>query len=169
MDRREFLRKGLERIVIAIPLISGCGKNPVKSDLNSNSYVYENIEHYIQTDKSTYKLGEKIEILYRITNLGDEDLVLTFDENDPNSKTNSMVEFYIDPSGQDFSIWFNYGDPKMTSESLTLRPKESKEFYANWDNIKTSFDLGVYEVCARIAPWIIGDFPLVSIDINIIT
>ena len=33
MNRREFLKKSLEGIVIAsIPLISGCGKNPVSSD-----------------------------------------------------------------------------------------------------------------------------------------
>jgi len=174
MNRREFLKKTLEGIFIgSIPLIY-CSKNPVESEpVNSNSYTYKNIEHYIQTDKSVYKLGEEIKILYRITNLRDEDMVLTFDENDQNSKTNSIANFYIAPSGQDFSIWFNYGEPKMTTDSLILQPKENKEFYANWDmrhrDGKIYIDLGVYEVSAGIAPWVKNGFPAgVSTDINII-
>ena len=31
MNRREFLKKSLEGIIISIPFISGCGKNPVDS------------------------------------------------------------------------------------------------------------------------------------------
>ncbi len=33
MNRREFLKKSLEGIVISIPLISGCGKNSSKYEL----------------------------------------------------------------------------------------------------------------------------------------
>ena len=71
MNRREFLKRSLEGlyIVSSIPLISSCSKNPVKSEpVNSNSIIKDNIEYYIQTDKSVYKLGEKVEMLYRVTN-----------------------------------------------------------------------------------------------------
>src|SRR4030043_817554 len=40
--------------------------------VNSNSIVVDNIEYYIQTDKSVYGLGEGVELLYTITNLRDE-------------------------------------------------------------------------------------------------
>jgi hypothetical protein len=41
--------------------------------LNSNSIVEDGIEYYIQTDKSVYNLGEDVELLYRVTNLRDEE------------------------------------------------------------------------------------------------
>lgn len=40
---------------------------------DSNSTVLDDIEYYVQTDKSVYDLGENVEMLYRVTNLGDED------------------------------------------------------------------------------------------------
>jgi len=66
MNRREFLKKGLEGIIISsIPLISNCSKK--------NPIIYtgpiSGIEYYMQTDKSVYKLGEKVKMLYRVTNL----------------------------------------------------------------------------------------------------
>ena len=70
MNRREFLKKGLEGIIVGIPLILDCGKNPVSSELNSNSFIKENIEYYIQTDKKDYKLGENVGMLYGVTNKG---------------------------------------------------------------------------------------------------
>ena len=46
---------------------------PAKATLvNSNSIVVDDIEYYIQTDKSVYDLGEGVELLYRVTNLRDE-------------------------------------------------------------------------------------------------
>jgi len=40
MNRREFLKKGLEGIVVSIPLISSCSKNPVGSKQGSGVNIY---------------------------------------------------------------------------------------------------------------------------------
>lgn len=44
--------------------------------VNSNSKVIDGIEYYVQTDKSVYTLGENVEILFRVSNLGDNSLTL---------------------------------------------------------------------------------------------
>ena len=41
MNRREFLKKSLEGIVIGIPLISSCGKNPLKSEIELQDIFIE--------------------------------------------------------------------------------------------------------------------------------
>ena len=62
MNRREFLKKSLEGIIVGIPLISGCGKNPLKSDIYPKTIYGENLElsilkaewytttHYVPTE-----------------------------------------------------------------------------------------------------------------------
>ena len=40
---------------------------------DSNSIIKDDIEYYIQTDKSVYDLGENVEIFYRVTNLRSEE------------------------------------------------------------------------------------------------
>lgn len=37
MDRRKFLKKGLEGVATGIPFISGCGKNPLESNMEERS------------------------------------------------------------------------------------------------------------------------------------
>ena len=50
MNRREFLRKGLAGVVIAIPLNSGCGKNPVGSERGSGVNIY-----FLKDENLTFK------------------------------------------------------------------------------------------------------------------
>jgi hypothetical protein len=56
MNRREFLRKSLEGIVIGIPLISSCGKNPVKSEaikeLDIVDFTMEQNRTYLLTSEN---------------------------------------------------------------------------------------------------------------------
>jgi len=40
--------------------------------VNSNTLVQDGIEYYIETEKIVYDLGEDVQIIYRITNLRDE-------------------------------------------------------------------------------------------------
>jgi hypothetical protein len=44
-----------------------------QATVNSNTVVVDNIEYYVQTDKSAYNLGENVEILFRLTNLTSEE------------------------------------------------------------------------------------------------
>jgi hypothetical protein len=41
--------------------------------VNWNAIEVNDIEYYIQTDKSVYELGEDVDFLYRVTNLRDEE------------------------------------------------------------------------------------------------
>ena len=54
MNRREFLKRGLEGIVVgSIPFISNCSKNPVNSNINSNIGDGVNI-YFLEDDNLTF-------------------------------------------------------------------------------------------------------------------
>ena len=55
-------------IVASILLAGAAGK--ARSAPDSNSIVVDDIELYVETDKSFYYLGENVEMLYRLTKLG---------------------------------------------------------------------------------------------------
>ena len=66
MNRREFLKKSLEGIVIgSIPLISRCSKNPVDSDSFQSDYYYykkDGSKLYLKPNLSEYSVKFKDEI-----------------------------------------------------------------------------------------------------------
>jgi hypothetical protein len=88
---------------------------------DSNSIVRDDIEYYIQTDKSVYNLGEDVEMLYRVTNLGVEDM--TFSPL-PLPEWNFWVERDGDHIWRAVNAWYG----KITE--FTLRSGESREFPA---------------------------------------
>ncbi len=59
--------------------------------VNSNSIVEDDIEYYMQTDKDVYDLGENVEMLYRVTNLGSEDVSFTF----PNGPIGDRCDYIV--------------------------------------------------------------------------
>jgi hypothetical protein len=61
------MRRYIPILLIVLPTV--CYAAPV----NWNAVEVDDIEYYIQTDKSVYNLGEDVEFLYRITNLSDEE------------------------------------------------------------------------------------------------
>ena len=66
--------KNLKSVVcagIVTLLLAGCAKANL---VNSNSIVEEGLEYYIRIDKGVYDLGETIEMLHRLTNVGDQTL-----------------------------------------------------------------------------------------------
>ena len=120
MNRRKFL-KTLEGIVIAgIPLISSCSeKNPV---------IYtgpiSGIEYHMQTDKSVYKLGEKVQMLYRVTNLRDEDVKFIFPQS-------PEWNFWVEKDGE--VIWSAVNSWWDLAILLMLAPNDSDEYSCVWD------------------------------------
>lgn len=105
--------------------------------INSNSIVKDNIEYYMQTDKSVYnlRLREDVEMLYRVTNLGSEDvnfnIILNLHE------PLSVFEVRKD----NLPIWANnLGpiNPVTVDHSFTLSPNEYTEFNESWDMYDTS-------------------------------
>jgi len=121
MNRRQFLKKTLEGIVIAgVPLISNCSKkNPV---------IYtgpiSGLEYHMQTDKSVYKLGEKVEMLYRVTNLRDEDVKFIFPQS-------PEWNFWVEKDGE--VIWMAVNTWWDTATLLMLAPNDSDDYSCVWD------------------------------------
>ena len=65
MNGREFLKKSLEGIVVGIPLISGCSKNPVDYSTNDFYYYYANgrkVQLNLSKDKITVRFNEGVYI-----------------------------------------------------------------------------------------------------------
>jgi hypothetical protein len=99
-------------VLLSLPLCAN-------ATFNSNSKVLDGIEYYVQTDKFTYELGENVEMLYRITNLSDQNVTFTL----PGSP---VWNFWIEEDGQQtyqaVKGWWT-----MITQ-FTLAPGESKEF-----------------------------------------
>jgi len=106
-------------------VLAGCARANL---VDSNSVVEDGIEHYIQTNKSIYDLGEDVEMLYRVTNLGDEIVEFIFNNRPLYDRSDYMVE----KDGE--RIWDNLGRRSQPAGcSFTLNPLESYEFSHIWD------------------------------------
>lgn len=86
--------------------------------VNSNSKVEDGIEYYIQTDKSVYKLGEQVQMLYRVTNLRDEDVTFSF----PHFP---VWNFWVEKDGEYIYRAVNGWFEEVTE--FTLSPGETKQ------------------------------------------
>jgi len=65
------MKRGI--ISIMICALCFCTSMARATLVNPNSIIQDGIEYYFQTDKSVYDLGENVEMLYRVTNLRDEE------------------------------------------------------------------------------------------------
>ncbi len=116
------------------------GNTPV----NSNSIVKGCIEYYMQTDKSVYRLGENVEMLYRVTNLGDEDVTFRF---------GNLQQCYFEVNEGETLVW---GWPKQVNPAIsfgTLPPGESVSYYKLWSMLSDSGVLiipGIYCVSGEL-------------------
>ncbi|MHC4412663.1 MAG: hypothetical protein ACYSW6_06805, partial [Planctomycetota bacterium] len=46
--------------------------------VNWNAIEVNDVEYYVQTDKSVYNLGENVEMLYKVTNLSNANVMFGF-------------------------------------------------------------------------------------------
>ena len=135
---------------------------------DSNSIVKDDIEYYMQTDKHTYHSGENVEMLYRVTNLGNEDVRFDFSD---------QVQYYFevkDNTGE--VIWFK---PKVGFPAFSyfvLQPNEYKEYSENWDMLDNQGILiaaDIYNVTGSLHPILLSQtdkdkYVPVSVPIEII-
>ncbi|UCF42466.1 MAG: hypothetical protein JSV99_07635 [Planctomycetota bacterium] len=116
---------------------------------NSNSIVKDDIEYYLQTDKAVYNTGETVQMLYRVTNLGPDAVVMWFNY----GPADDRCDFIVEKDGQ--SIWNNLSrDAFFWVTFRTLDPSESTSFNISWD--MTDLDgnptaSGQYEVTAALS------------------
>lgn len=99
--------------------------------MDSNSIIKDSIEYYIQTDKSVYDLGENVEMLFKVTNLRDEEW--TFGYMLP------VLDILVatKEGGKFNTVWFWSWDgiwpavPKV----VRLQPSESVELNGIWPQL----------------------------------
>lgn len=129
-------KKTLASIVLAGALAFCGGKEAKATLINSNSIVKDNIEYYMQTDKSVYNLGEPIEMVYRWKNPNDQPALFKFFRMTP-------CDFSIEQDSQ--RIWLGKGFYDYTNGGpvYTLNPLEFKEYNETCPglNIKGDFQV----------------------------
>ncbi len=136
--------------------------------VNSNSIVVDDVEYYIQTDKAVYNLGENVQMLYRVTNLGDEDVTFS---SLPLPEWNFWVEKHGENIWRAVNVWW------AVITEFTLSPGESKEFPALsfpyvWnmrDDENNLVNVGKYNVIGGLyAGSGLWDFTRISVGIKIV-
>ena len=119
-----------------------------KRPVNSNFIVKDGIEYYMQTNKFVYHLGENVEMLYRVTNLRDEDVTFGFTA----GPVDDRGDFLVEKDGE--RIWDNLGRPGTTVlTQFTLSPLESRDFTHLWDMTDSGgrqVTLGNYDVTGAL-------------------
>ena len=149
---RKYGGRAARNTVITLACIAGAlalagGVKPARATtvpLNSNSIVKDNIEYYMQTDKAVYDLGEDVEMLYRVTNLGVEDVKFT-------SKLSCLHYFSIEKDGIEICNDLPPCSPRP--RSFTLSPNESREFDSIWNQRLYGgdyVDVGTYTATGRL-------------------
>ena len=115
--------------ILAIIMALGTAQLAKAALVDSNSIIENNIEYYIQTDKSVYNLGESVEILYRVTNLGEDTVILGVSKRSP-----YCYEFVITDEDNDHVWKWPWGVP-IDSGNFSLGPYESREYQFAWNMI----------------------------------
>ncbi len=135
--------------IVLVGLVLGAVPQAMATPVNSNSIVQYGIEYYIQTDKSTYDLGENVEMLFRVTNLTDANVLIGCSQ---------MPEFnfYVQEDGE--TIWMKVHNFYGFSAGINLSIGESIEFSHIWDMIDDMDNLlepGIYDVVGVMynQPW----------------
>jgi uncharacterized protein YsxB (DUF464 family) len=118
-DMNAKANKSLKKLIcagISILFITASAKANL---VNSNAIVVDGIEYYTQTDKAVYDLGENVEILYRVSNLGIEDITFEF-------TYQQQCSFEVWDAETRIWWWPREGSPG--GSFFTLQPVEFKEY-----------------------------------------
>jgi hypothetical protein len=121
--RRVIIAIGLAGLVLWIAPLA-------LADIDSNSIVNNGLEYYIQTNKSVYDLDEDedVEILYRVTNLTNINVVLQPVVSDP------LAYYDFRVTQGDNQIWrYPYMSGATGFTGILFSPYESKEFQTVWN------------------------------------
>lgn len=108
--------------------------------VNSNSMTRDGIEYYIQADKAIYDLSENVEMLYRVTNLGNEAVTIPCLRA---PELNLLVQEEAETIWMKVQGWWWY------SPGVELSPGESVDLSHIWDmrdDRGNQVDPGIYGV-----------------------
>jgi hypothetical protein len=136
--------------------------------VNWNSIEVNNVEYYVQTDKSIYDLGENVEMLYRITNHSENSITYSFGR-DP------VWNFWVEENGN--NVWKAVDAWYYVDTEVSLNPDEYVEFPnlntpLVWDMIDNSgvtIQSNVYSIIGGLDhPQGIYDYTKVNLQIEVI-
>jgi len=113
------------KIIFTIIMALSFVGNVCVAAVNSNSKILDGIEYYVQTDKSTYQLGESVEMSYAVTNLGSQNVTFSFGQS-------PVWNFWAEKDGT--QIWQGWWSGFAIITQLTLAPGESRQFPALAEN-----------------------------------
>ncbi|MBW8000596.1 MAG: hypothetical protein FVQ80_01060 [Planctomycetes bacterium] len=123
-------------IVIVLTLASPL----VNAAIVSNSIIVNDIEYYIQTDKAVYTLGEDVEMLFRATNLKEEDTIIYCYQS-------PEINFFVQQD--DLTVWLLNHFFLAHSPGIEIPASESKQWAWTWDkkdDIGHPLGVGTYNV-----------------------
>ncbi len=150
MNRREFLKKGLEGIVVgSIPLIYNCGKNPIKSEPISGYQFWDFYDAYDFSSQKLYKgQCDKGDVCLSKNQIPEFDTFI--------HKSKAIAIYYagadtlVDPKNVPFdttvldiilSRWREFGDFK---HNTTICVKTEEDYYAKMIFPATPFSFNWY-------------------------
>ena len=151
------MKRGVRVILVLAPVFLAI--SPLaNSEIISNSMVVDDIEYYMQTDDSVYNLGEDIESLFRVTNLGNETLSIW--------TSYPIIDIIIlEEEGQVFNEIWNWSWDQTYPHGpvvFELEPDESVEINGIWPQIDlngsveiedhTQVPPGIFRVSGYLAP-----------------
>jgi hypothetical protein len=117
--------------------------------VNSNSVVRDAIESFMRTDRGIYTLGEDVQMLFKITNLTNDDVTIT---------ANHGPAFNLFARGDGQTVWMKHYVFTMALVPVDLAPGEWAGTSANWDmtygdgwdpNYGNTVGAGIYDVGGR--------------------
>ena len=141
-------------VLLGVSLIAA----PSSAEIVSNSMVIDDIEYYMQTDDSVYNLGEDVEALFRVTNLGNETLSI--------GTSYPIIDIIVsEKEGEVFNEIWNWSWDQIYPHGpflFELEPDESVELNGIWPQINlhgsvepedhTQVQTGIYRVSGYLAP-----------------
>jgi len=111
----------------------------------SNFVIKDGIEYYMQTDKAVYSLGEKVKMMYRVTNLSNQDVTFWF--------ANQQQSYFKVSDGATI-IWYRPHQFLPAVSEFTLGPGEFKGYFEQWSmvNERTGNPVtpGIYDITGAL-------------------
>jgi len=152
---------------IMVAAVLGIVRLPEAAGVNSNAIISDDIEYYIQTDKSVYDLGENVEMLYKVTNLGTEDVTFYFFRS-------PIWNFWAEKEGE--RIWAAIDLWSGVNTRLTFTPGEFRIFPIPnppfiWDmrnDENNLVGLGNYDIIGGLYGGGEDDYTKVAVPIEIV-
>ena len=137
------------KITVMVTAVLFAMSSPANAEIVSNSNIVDDIEYYMQTDDSVYNLGEDIEMLFRVTNLREEDVTIS---------CSRLPEFDFWVLQNEQIVWSLIDWFQWYSPSVEILSGQSEDLIYTWDmigNDENPVDIGTYNVVGLMynEPW----------------